>query len=647
MINNAAAYMSIGVWAGAINDVTGGNSTAVTNWSTKFGFYYNTLTEDTSTFVNGGYSSKNTDIGTGGVTYSSGSVMRLVYGSDYKLRLYANDVLLATTTVAETGNDLDIQLIASNNGVEFPNFIKRTTNWEVVHDLDNSQGALLDGIEEDTVIQTNFEISVGEKAMVDLSGFGRSHRIGLNYTGPSSGNSNAYSHVSTPIVYGTSEQIIPQSAGEWSFNSSALYYTNVGDGKWNVFGANAGMVSFRYHEDNSVDLYSETYQEVIATRLTNLDGTPFKVTITANENVANYGDMHTVSKQTIGQSFQPRTNYAPTVANQSVDATEADTLNYQIVATDYIVNQFVVENAPSWMILNQTTGVLSGVVPAYVGDSTDAVVVNCKAGNAVGGVTNFTVTVNVQEFTYTNTKSIRFAAGSNAYLTGNATNMNVMQRASNGSGASDAWSMSFWIRLGGNSATSTIFNYGGDTTLNDGSIILTQQSINNLVFTYGSGANYIGFTASNVITPTTWQHVLITYDGGTTGAASGSLSNYYSRFNLVIDGAIISPTFLQSNYGYTGSIPATNFYIGRNVFSGSNPLQYARVNQVAFWDSDQLTNKDDIYNSGVTQDLRELASAPSHYYEIDNSVTTITDISGSANLTGYNFTSADLVSDTP
>ena len=556
--------------------------------------------------------------------------MRLVYGNDYKLRLYVNDVLTASTVVAESGNDLDIQLIASNNGVEFPNFIKRTTNWTIVHDFNNSEnGDILNGIEDKTAIQSNIEISPGDKCMLNLNRDGLNERFGIDWTGASSGVTNTNSKTKYAFLYGSSEQIIPQNAGEWDFNTSASFYIpGTTNGKWTAGNSvNAGMVSLRYQTNNTLELYSETYGEVIATLVDPMDGLPFRLVMLAVNNVA-FHNIPAVSRQVIGQGIQPITTYAPNVANQSVNATEADTLNYQIVATDYIVNQYVAVDAPSWMSINQNTGVLSGVIPAYVGDATDTVLVNCKAANAVGGTTNFTVTVNVQEFTYTNTKSLRFAAGSNAYLTGNATNMNVMQRASNGAGASDAWSMSFWIRLGGNSATSTIFNYGGDTTLNDGSVILTQQSVNNLVFTYGSGANYIGFTASNVVTPTTWQHVLITYDGGTTGAASGSLSNYYSRFNLVIDGVTQSPTFLQSNYGYTGSIPATNFYIGRNVFSNVNPLQYARVNQVAFWDSSQLANKDDIYNSGVTQDLRELASAPSHYYEIDNSVTTITDISG-------------------
>ena len=70
-------------------------------------------------------------------------------------------------------------------------------------------------------------------------------------------------------------------------------------------------------------------------------------------------------------------------------------------------------------------------------------------------------------------------------------------------------------------------------------------------------------------------------------------------------------------------------------------------NQVAIWNTDQTANLATIYNSGVTQDLSDLAVAPSHYFEIENSVTTVADLIGSADLTGYNFVSGDLVTDTP
>ena len=102
------------------------------------------------------------------------------------------------------------------------------------------------------------------------------------------------------------------------------------------------------------------------------------------------------------------TNFVPTVANQTVTVTEGDVLNFQIISSDNIVNHFVEVDAPLWMDMNQASGVLSGTAPAYVGSAADTIVVNCKAGNAIGGHIDFTVTVTVAEVAYTNSKSISF-----------------------------------------------------------------------------------------------------------------------------------------------------------------------------------------------------------------------------------------------
>lgn len=40
-------------------------------------------------------------------------------------------------------------------------------------------------------------------------------------------------------------------------------------------------------------------------------------------------------------------------------------------------------------------------------------------------------------------------------------------------------------------------------------------------------------------------------------------------------------------------------------------------------------------------------NAPAHYYELGSSVSTVTDLTGSADPTGYNFGSWNLVSDIP
>ena len=100
--------------------------------------------------------------------------------------------------------------------------------------------------------------------------------------------------------------------------------------------------------------------------------------------------------------------------------------------------------------------------------------------------------------------------------------------------------------------------------------------------------------------------------------------------------------------GYSGNIPADKFRIGRLL--GTTTSQYLSdgiVNQVAIWNSDESANLATIYNGGATQDLSGLTSAPVHYYEIEDSETTVTDLIGSANLVGFNFTASDLVTDTP
>ena len=71
------------------------------------------------------------------------------------------------------------------------------------------------------------------------------------------------------------------------------------------------------------------------------------------------------------------------------------------------------------------------------------------------------------------------------------------------------------------------------------------------------------------------------------------------------------------------------------------------INQVAIWNSNQSANLAAIYNGGATQDMSLLSAAPSHLYDIETSVTTVADSIGSANLTGYNFTNSDLVTDVP
>ena len=54
-----------------------------------------------------------------------------------------------------------------------------------------------------------------------------------------------------------------------------------------------------------------------------------------------YYSIPVISKQSINGGSQPDANFVPTVADQTVSVTESDVLNFQIVSSDNIVNQFV------------------------------------------------------------------------------------------------------------------------------------------------------------------------------------------------------------------------------------------------------------------------------------------------------------------
>ncbi len=316
-------------------------------------------------------------------------------------------------------------------------------------------------------------------------------------------------------------------------------------------------------------------------------------------------------------------------------------------ANSDIVNMYGESDAPSWAVLGQTTGQFIGTAPAHNG-STDSYVINCKAANAIGGITNFTVTINVTLPAYTNTKSLNLD-GSTNWLQGNPVNMTALERATNGDGS--AWTISMWVKPNSGTGTQTLMVYGAGDDYNGGAITLKQNGGTSLVLNYGTVYNNIILVVGNAFTANTWQHVMVTFDGGTTGSVGADANTYYSRFNIYVDGVLQTPTGVASGSGYDGALsganPSDNIYrIGR-ASNVHNNYYGGVINQVAIWNTNQTANLATIYNSGAVQNLSLLTVAPTHYYEIESSVTTIADIEGSAPLTGYNFVAGDLVTDTP
>ena len=650
--SNGGANLIMGIWDGAeVATAYNGGSITASNWGTMFIYAGGFTAGSNSTLLTTNSGSK--------YVVSNGDAMGIRFGNDGHLTLIdysgTNEVAVAKTTIALAVTSFNMQMHTWTNGV-LPNGIINNVDyiWDIVHDFANTEAGIINGILDHTVLKSAISIEKGEKLMFMLDEVGQGDYFGTNYTGASSGVSTAEDQLDNEFSYATNEAMSFQFGGtsDWNVNTNATYYFDNGAGivGYRKGGANTiqGMFSMRFNDDGKLTIYSEDNGEKVATAKSNPTiGSSVHLYYGVRGNRAYYS-IPVISKQSINGGSQPLVDFVPTVANQTASVTEGDILNFQIISSDNIVNQFVESDAPSWISLNQNSGVISGTAPAYLGTSSDIVVVNCKAGNAVGGTVDFTVTITVSQAAYTNNKSLNFN-GTTSYLQGNPVNMNALDRASNGDG--NSWSIGMWVKPSSNTATQTLMVYGAGDDYNYGAITLKQQGGSSLILNYGTVYDNIILVVGNAFTSGTWQHVMVTFDGGYTGSIPADSSVYYSEFNIYIDGVLQSPIGVASNGGYSGVIsgsdPSNNIFRVGRASNVHNNYYDGTINQIAIWDTNQDTNVSTIYNSGSTQDLSLLAAPPAHYYEIETSVTTISDVSGSAGLTGYNFVNANLVTNTP
>ena len=650
--SNGGSNLQIGIWDGAeVATAYNGGSITDSNWGTAFKYAGGFVAGSNSTLLTTNSGSK--------YVVSNGDAMGIRFGNDGHLTLIdysgTNEVAVAKTTIALSVTSFNIQMHTWANGV-LPNGIINNVDyiWDIVHDFANTEAGIINGILDHTVLKSAISIEKGEKLMFMLDEVGQGDFFGTNYTAASSGVATAEEQLDNEFKYETNEALSFEFGGtsDWNVNTNATYYFDNGAGVvgYRKGGANTiqGMFSMRFNNDGKLTIYSEDNGEKVATAKADpAVGSSVNLYFGVRGNRAYYS-IPVISKQSISGGSQPDADFVPTVANQAASVTEGDVLNFQIVSSDNIVNQFVESDAPSWMSLNQNSGVLSGTAPAFLGTSADTIVVNCKAGNAVGGTVDFTVTISVTEIAYTNNKSLNFN-GSTSFLQGNPVNVTALERATNGDGS--AWTISMWVKPSSNTSNQTLFVYGAGDDYNGGAITLKQSGGTSLVLNYGTVYDNIIIVAANSFVASTWQHVMITFDGGTTGSVFADASNYYSRFNVFIDGVFKTKIGVASGGGYDGAISGANpsdniFRIGR-ASNVHNNYYDGTINQIAIWDTDQTANVSTIYNSGATQDLSQLATAPAHYYEIETSVTTIADIEGNADLTGYNFVASNLVTNTP
>ena len=342
---------------------------------------------------------------------------------------------------------------------------------------------------------------------------------------------------------------------------------------------------------------------------------------------------------------------APTITSSlSISLTEGDTLNYELTADYGVGYEWDFSNVPGITTVEGNPRKLIG--GSSLADGTYSIPV--KAIN-YNGEDSETITLTVSNPPFSNTKSLDFA--NQDYIGANASLLSsTLGRTGNGSGSSDAWTIAFWFK--GSSATQgqTIFYFGDNDANNGGYIQLMQidSSGNKLLrLKYGSNNNNLRLqTSAGSITPGTWQHILVSYDGGTTGSSSSptDLANYYSRFKIYIDSSLQTTNNSHSNYGWSNGIDADNLRFGR--FTSGNYMRDCRLDEMVFWSSDQSANVSDIYNSGVPFDLSTLDNPPPHWSRAgdgNDSYPYLQDYGTEENLVWemYNMTAADIVNDVP
>ena len=370
-----------------------------------------------------------------------------------------------------------------------------------------------------------------------------------------------------------------------------------------------------------------------------------------DENGATYGSNATDVVNALNAIFQSSgtpTNQAPSITSPlTINLTQGQTINYELTANFGVGYEWDFSSVPSVVNVEGNVRKLIGGSSLPVGTYNIPV----KAIN-YNGEDSKTIVLTVSTPPFSNTKSIRF--NNNDYCGANASLLDgILGRTGNGSGSSDAWSISVWFKPGtASNANQTIFYFGSQIVSNEGFIQLKYNgTTKSIAIRYGTNNNRLELTTlGSAVTVGQWHHLLFTYDGGTTGVASGSINSYYSRFKIFIDSVQKTTNNTNSNFGFAGSIVGTNLRIGR-WNSGQNLRNNCLVDEFAIFSSDQSANISSIYNSGNVFDLSTLTTPPDHWWRMgDGDTYPFLQDSGSVGGRVFemiNMTSSDIVSDVP
>ena len=174
-------YM-IGIWGAAESAQAGSAALAASNWSQ--GFSFQASSNRWSGTASSGVAIQQNGSAANQYDMPNGQ-LALRFGQDNYLYLYeivdGGYSLIGKSNSTVAGTSVMIQWASYNEG-SFPVFTERTESWEIVHDLDTSQGGeWSNGLEQSTVIKSRISVSPGEKVTLNFNYFGRAEKIGFGY----------------------------------------------------------------------------------------------------------------------------------------------------------------------------------------------------------------------------------------------------------------------------------------------------------------------------------------------------------------------------------------------------------------------------------------------------------------------------------
>ena len=180
---------------------------------------------------------------------------------------------------------------------------------------------------------------------------------------------------------------------------------------------------------------------------------------------------------------------------------------------------------------------------------------------------------------------------------------------------SNPWSVSCWVQCDVRTSTKGIFGNTSNASgirlrsANSGAPVFGIEFQFHMVGT-GTWAGYqLGvISADYAWSNTTWYHIVVTYDGSSTGAGL----KMYVNNNLTTSG---SPDFTTSD-----SVSSYDFAIGAIRHSPFSNGHDGRIDELAVWNSElSSSNVAAIYNSGTPDSLTSLS--PSYWYRMGEKAT--------------------------